>query len=74
MNNKYINYKKKSLSSIVPFTEKIMKKNWNIFDFRSDPESDPDPYSRKRIRGAGSACSSKCSGSETLEVRVMSLL
>ena len=26
MNNKYINYKKKSLSSIIPFTEKIMKK------------------------------------------------
>ena len=31
--------------SIIPFTEKqIRKKNWNMFDFRSDPESDPDPH------------------------------
>ena len=36
--------------SFEPYTEKIKKKkNWNLFDFRSDPdpylEQDPDPSS-----------------------------
>ena len=43
--------------SFIPVTEKkLRRKNWNLLDFRSDPESDqdpeldPDPLSRKRIR------------------------
>ena len=36
-----------------------LRKNWNLFDFRSDP------YSRKRIRGSGSI-RIRWSGSETL--------
>ena len=47
---------KNSVMSFKPFTEKnVEEKNWNLFDFRSDP----DPLSRKRIRGSGY-------GSETL--------
>ena len=38
--------------SFIPLTEKL--KNWNLLDFRSDPELYPDPLSRKRIRGSGS--------------------
>ena len=43
MNNKLINFKKKNIVMIIiPFTEN----NWNLFDFRPDPdplfpESDP---------------------------------
>ena len=39
--------------SFNPYTEK----NWNLFDFRSDPDPDPDPdpLSWKWIRGSGSA-------------------
>ena len=33
--------------SFIPFREKIKKKNWNLFNFRSDPESDPDPHQNK---------------------------
>ena len=35
-----------------PYTEKNKKKIWNLFDFRSDPDPDPelDPLSRKRIK------------------------
>jgi len=30
--------------SFKPYTEKIKKKkNWNLFDFRSDPNRDPEP-------------------------------
>ena len=43
--------------SFIPATEKkLRRKNLNLLDFRSDPESDqdpeldPDPLSRKRIR------------------------
>ena len=51
--------------SFKPYTEKIKKKkNWNLLDFRSDP----DPSSRKRIRGSGSA--SKWYGSETLIITI----
>ena len=50
MNNKLVNYKKTSLSFI--HLQNNTKKNWNLFDFRSDPEldpePDPDPLSRKR--------------------------
>ena len=57
--------------SFKPYTEKIKEeKNWNLFDFRTDPdpdpEPDPDPSSRKRIRGSGSGSASKWYGSETL--------
>ena len=36
----------------LPFTEKkLRKKNWNLFNVRSDPDpephQDPDPYSRR---------------------------
>ena len=41
--------------SIIFFTEKKSENNWKFFDFRSVPESDPDPLfpeadSRIRIR------------------------
>ena len=47
MNNKLINQQQKNIvMSIISFTEKKLEKlNWNLFDFRSDPnpEQDPDP-------------------------------
>ena len=50
---------KNIVMSFKPYTEKLRRKNWNLFDFRSDPDPepdpDPDPSSRKRIRGSGSA-------------------
>ena len=30
--------------SFKPYTEKIKKKKWNLFDFRSDLDPDPDPH------------------------------
>jgi len=35
-----------------------MKKKWNLFDFSSDPDPEPDPFFRKLIRGSGSKCGS----------------
>ena len=61
--NKLINYKKNIVMSIIPFAEKNEeKKNWNLFDFRSDPDPlflEADPRIRihikmKRIRKTGS--------------------
>ena len=64
VNNKLkITTTKNIVMSFIPFSEKYQEIFLNFFDFWSDPESnpgqEPDPYSRKRIRGSGS-------GSETL--------
>ena len=67
MNNKLkITTTKKTLLWVLYLLQKkIQEKNWNLLDFRSDPETelDPDPLSRKRIRGSAL----KWSESETLK-------
>ena len=61
MNNKLINYQKKTSLSIISFTEKMKKKNGNLFRYRADPDPDPlFPEADLWIR-------IKISGSETLQ-------
>ena len=55
----YANNKLKITKNLIPdnlIQKKLRRKNWNLFDFRSDPDPDPEPFpdpdpsSRKRIR------------------------